>query len=214
MYNINNQLNLQFTIRIKRNQKSKSNFCSFLLFLLCRWAAIASYLPQRTDNDIKNYWNTHFKKQLKMLHASRDSYIAVSATEILKARNPDATSICSSSYASSTENISRLLEAWMRSSPNANNISIVAMDTVRENQAKNWNHFFRSRTLAALHTGTSSTLNQLLASVWTEIARGRRVCRMSSLHCPSWRNGFSTRHLDLWMSSWRCLLIAALIMLQ
>jgi myb proto-oncogene protein len=32
---------------------------------LCRWAAIASYLPQRTDNDIKNYWNTHLRKKLK-----------------------------------------------------------------------------------------------------------------------------------------------------
>uniref|UniRef100_A0A0D6R8Q9 Uncharacterized protein n=1 Tax=Araucaria cunninghamii TaxID=56994 RepID=A0A0D6R8Q9_ARACU len=32
-----------------------------------RWAAIASYLPQRTDNDIKNYWNTHLKKRLKKL---------------------------------------------------------------------------------------------------------------------------------------------------
>ncbi|KAL1338106.1 hypothetical protein HN51_032786 [Arachis hypogaea] len=29
-----------------------------------RWAAIASYLPQRTDNDIKNYWNTYLKKRL------------------------------------------------------------------------------------------------------------------------------------------------------
>ncbi|KAI4341190.1 hypothetical protein MLD38_025946 [Melastoma candidum] len=30
-----------------------------------KWAAIASYLPKRTDNDIKNYWNTHLKKKLK-----------------------------------------------------------------------------------------------------------------------------------------------------
>ncbi|KAE8786328.1 myb-related protein Zm38-like [Hordeum vulgare] len=30
----------------------------------CRWSAIATHLPKRTDNEIKNYWNTHLKKRL------------------------------------------------------------------------------------------------------------------------------------------------------
>ncbi|XVF85896.1 hypothetical protein PTKIN_Ptkin17bG0154700 [Pterospermum kingtungense] len=28
-----------------------------------RWSAIAAHLPKRTDNEIKNYWNTHIKKR-------------------------------------------------------------------------------------------------------------------------------------------------------
>ncbi|XP_052203087.1 myb-related protein 306-like [Diospyros lotus] len=33
-----------------------------------RWAAIACFLPERTNNDIKNYWNTHLKKKLMKSH--------------------------------------------------------------------------------------------------------------------------------------------------
>jgi hypothetical protein len=31
---------------------------------LCRWSLIAAQLPGRTDNDVKNYWNTRLKKKL------------------------------------------------------------------------------------------------------------------------------------------------------
>jgi transcription factor MYB, plant len=35
-----------------------------VIFFIFRWSAIATHLPKRTDNEIKNYWNTHLKKRL------------------------------------------------------------------------------------------------------------------------------------------------------
>ncbi|XP_073316201.1 transcription factor MYB106-like [Primulina huaijiensis] len=32
-----------------------------------RWSAIATHLPKRTDNEIKNYWNTRLKKRLSRM---------------------------------------------------------------------------------------------------------------------------------------------------
>ncbi|CAN0830174.1 Transcription factor MYB60 [Linum grandiflorum] len=113
-----------------------------------KWAAIASYLPQRTDNDIKNYWNTHLKKKLKnnstsvlpptdlsssssspplmsfsanrsvdvVDHTTSDfEFVPPTSTTTSTSTMPKlaASASTSSLYASSTENISRLLSVWM-----------------------------------------------------------------------------------------------------
>ncbi|CAN1156702.1 Transcription factor RAX3 [Linum perenne] len=46
------------------SEEEDNLICSLYISIGSRWSIIAAQLPGRTDNDIKNYWNTRLKKKL------------------------------------------------------------------------------------------------------------------------------------------------------
>ncbi|MQL70753.1 hypothetical protein Taro_003079, partial [Colocasia esculenta] len=46
------------------SEEEDNIICSLYMSIGSRWSIIAAQLPGRTDNDIKNYWNTRLKKKL------------------------------------------------------------------------------------------------------------------------------------------------------
>ncbi|KAE8704841.1 MYB308 protein [Hibiscus syriacus] len=46
------------------SEEEDNIICSLYINIGSRWSIIAAQLPGRTDNDIKNYWNTKLKKKL------------------------------------------------------------------------------------------------------------------------------------------------------
>ncbi|MFS7969394.1 putative transcription factor MYB-HB-like family [Helianthus anomalus] len=77
--------------------------CSLYVSIGSRWSIIAAQLPGRTDNDIKNYWNTRLKK--KILGKQRKDLIYRRKGDLFmkKARSPSE--IPSSIVVSGNENI-------------------------------------------------------------------------------------------------------------
>ncbi|OIS96138.1 PREDICTED: myb-related protein 306-like [Nicotiana attenuata] len=153
-----------------------------------RWAAIASYLPQRTDNDIKNYWNTHLQKKLKKIqgHDQKGKSSSSSSQSISKGQwerrlqtdihtakqalcdalslnkkttdfspniNPSTNSFpvqtSTNTYASSADNISRLLQNWMKNSPKSS-------QSISNNSITSQSSFNN----LSIGTGSSSSLSE------------------------------------------------------
>nr|KYP39120.1 Myb-related protein Zm1 [Cajanus cajan] len=83
-----------------------------------KWSKIASCLPGRTDNEIKNVWNTHIKKR-KSSNSKQDSDKQVSNELIIISESPKESSISLSSIESnivtSSQNVAYKAEQQLAS---------------------------------------------------------------------------------------------------
>ncbi|KAK4490052.1 hypothetical protein RD792_000706 [Penstemon davidsonii] len=59
-----------------------------------KWSLIAGRLPGRTDNEIKNYWNTHIKRKLISHGINPQSHRPISATSTATTATPTTIKTC------------------------------------------------------------------------------------------------------------------------
>uniref|UniRef100_A0A453PHT7 Protein ODORANT1 n=1 Tax=Aegilops tauschii subsp. strangulata TaxID=200361 RepID=A0A453PHT7_AEGTS len=59
-----------------------------------RWSKIAARLPGRTDNEIKNHWNTHIRKKLKKMGLDPVTHQPVAASRAAHPEDPQQDPHC------------------------------------------------------------------------------------------------------------------------
>lgn len=116
---------------------------------LFRWSAIATHLPKRTDNEIKNYWNTHLKKRLAKMGIDPVTHKSINGALTATANDKSAKAAASLSHMAQWE--SARLEAEARLAQNSRMRTSTSSPTSLHSQPTNLPAFTASPCLDVLH---------------------------------------------------------------
>ncbi|KAJ8556288.1 hypothetical protein K7X08_023046 [Anisodus acutangulus] len=136
-----------------------------------KWSAIAGHFPGRTDNEIKNYWNTHIRK--KLLRMGIDPVTHSPRLDLL-----DLTSIFNSSLCNLSQmNFSRLLGVQSVVNP-----EILRLANSLFSQSQNQNFLFQSN-FQENQLCNSHVKNQLAS--FGQISQIQNIPTCTDLNTPS-----------------------------
>ncbi|KAL5581889.1 hypothetical protein UlMin_014331 [Ulmus minor] len=154
-----------------------------------KWSAIAARLPGRTDNEIKNYWNTHIRKRLLRMgidpvtHAPRLDLLDLSSILGSSLCNPSLLNLTSLLGSQALFNPELLRLATTLLSLKQENRDLFSQN-LQENQLCNLNSLLQNQVNNQFQNPIQEGFSTQMATQMMQNFDQGLVSNMTSLSCP------------------------------
>lgn len=175
-----------------------------------KWSAIAARLPGRTDNEIKNYWNTHIRKRLLRMgidpvtHASRLDLLDLSFMNIQSRLlglqtmvNPELLKLATSFILTQVQNPSSSLIKGFNNSQMQNNFNSIVQSTQIQNPVPNCT----TMTTICIQTEMGTQTEMVMENFKRKFGEAQLLEPNFEEYPTNYISSFDYHNLDPWQSN-------------